>query len=49
MTNRTLPEVLELEGNEVDKFLEYDQRKLSSDEQKSLSEADAFYNTQCPS
>ena len=48
MTNITHPEVLELEGTEVDEFLEYDQRELTSDEKKSLKEADAFYNTQCP-
>ena len=47
MASRTLPEVLELEGNEVDEFLKYDQRVLTSEEQDSLDEADSFYNSQC--
>lgn len=45
MTREYLP-VLELNGDEVDEFLKYDQRPLTSAEIKSLKEADAFYKEQ---
>ena len=47
MEHKILSKVLELEGREVDEFLKYDQRELTVAEEKSLQEADAFYNIQC--
>ncbi len=38
-----------LEGHEVDKFLEYDQRELSVDEKQSLKDAHDLYKKYCKS
>ncbi|GEM_PF-2209930 len=47
--NMVTDETLILEGSEVDKFLEYDQRELSVDEKQSLKEAHDLYKKYCKS